>query len=93
MERRFGVQSGPGEHRGGAPLTVTLARSGAAVAVDAAESVLAAVRRTVPGVAYSCQQGFCGSCRTRVLAGTVGGRRVDSMLLCSARGDGLVLDL
>lgn len=79
--------------RGGHPLTVTLARTGANVAVGAEESVLGAVRRTVPGVAYSCQQGFCGSCRTRVLAGTVNGSPVRSMLLCSNRGDGLVLDL
>ncbi len=79
--------------RGGAPLTVSLARSSTRVSVGAEESVLVAVRRSVPGVAYSCQQGFCGSCRTRVLAGTVGGHPVDSMLLCSARGDGLVLDL
>jgi len=78
---------------GGAPLTVTLARTGASVAVAADESVLAAVRRTVPGVAYSCQQGFCGSCRTRVLAGRADGRPVADVLLCSTRGDGLVLDL
>lgn len=79
--------------RGGSPLTVTLARTGTSIEVATDESVLTAVRRTVPGVAYSCQQGFCGSCRTRVLAGTVDGHPVTDLLICSARGDGLVLDL
>lgn len=56
---------------GGNPFTVTLARSGLRVDVAADETALAAIRRVVPNVVYSCQQGFCGTCRVRVLAGTV----------------------
>jgi ferredoxin len=45
---------------------------------------------TVPGVAYSCQQGFCGTCRTRVIAGEIDhrdrvltdGERTDTMTIC-----------
>jgi ferredoxin-NADP reductase len=88
---------------GGAPFSVLLARTGATVEVGADESTLAAIRRTRPGVAYSCQQGFCGSCKTRVVAGDVEHRdrllldheRTDSMLVCVSRSAGptLVLDL
>lgn len=86
---------------GGSPFTVGLARSGGTVEVGAEESALAAIRRTVPGVAYSCQQGFCGSCKVGVLAGDVEHRdnllldseRADSMLLCVSRSVGDRLDL
>ena len=87
---------------GGRPFTATLADSGVTVEVAADETLLSAVRRVKPGVAYSCQQGFCGSCKTRVLAGDVEHRdrlllddeRADSMLICisRARTDHLVLD-
>ena len=68
-----------------------LRRTGVTVTVGADESALAAIRRVVPGVAYSCQQGFCGSCRTTVLSG----RPDSSMLICVSRSDdgSLVLDL
>ncbi|GAA4817251.1 PDR/VanB family oxidoreductase [Nocardioides caeni] len=87
--------------RGGAPFTATLARSGRTVEVGADESLLAALRREVPGIAYSCQQGFCGTCRLRVLDGEVEHRdtlllpeeRAESVLTCLSRGRGpLVLD-
>lgn len=52
---------------GGSPFTVTLARSGRQVDVAADETALAAIRRVEPNVMYSCQQGFCGTCRVRVL--------------------------
>ncbi|GLX23442.1 MULTISPECIES: PDR/VanB family oxidoreductase [Streptomyces] len=85
------------------PFTVELARTGAAVEVAADESALAAVRRVLPATPYSCEQGFCGTCRHRVLAGRVDhrdelltdGERAGSMLLCVSRAesDRLVLDL
>jgi ferredoxin-NADP reductase len=88
---------------GGAPFDVQLSRSGITVSVGAAESALAAIRRAVPGVAYSCQQGYCGSCKIGVLAGGVEHRdhklleseRDDAMLICVSRSSGgpLVLDL
>lgn len=87
----------------GRPFEVRLARSGATVTVAADETALAAIRRVAPGVAYSCQQGFCGTCKVRVLGGDVDHRdrllteddRADSMLTCVSRSaDGpLVIDL
>ncbi len=89
--------------RNGVPFDVHLARSGIDVPVPPDESALAAIRRELPGVAYSCQQGFCGSCKVRVLAGEVEHRdklllddeRADSMLICVSRsaGEQLTIDL
>ncbi|MFJ4779146.1 PDR/VanB family oxidoreductase [Streptomyces sp. NPDC088762] len=94
------VPSAPGPAR---PFTVELRRSGRTVEVGAAESALAAVRRELPDTPYSCEQGFCGTCRHRVLVGEVDHRdellsdqeRADAMLLCvsRAKGDRLALDL
>lgn len=80
-----------------------LARTGTTIRVDAQETALAAIRREVPGVAYSCQQGFCGTCKVAVLAGGVDHRdrtlpdseRADHMLTCVSRASGasLVVDL
>jgi ferredoxin-NADP reductase len=88
---------------GDAEFEVELRRSGRTVTVPAGTSVLAAVRRELPGVAYSCEQGFCGTCQQRVLEGEIDHRdelltdeeRDDSMLICvsRARGDRLVLDM
>ncbi|MFF2780199.1 PDR/VanB family oxidoreductase [Streptomyces sp. NPDC058052] len=94
--------SGPAP-AGGTPFEVELRRSGRTVAVAADRSVLAAVREEVPGLMYSCTQGFCGTCRQTVLEGEVDHRdelltdaeRADSMLICVSRcaGKKLVLDL
>ncbi len=88
---------------GGGAFEVELRRSGRTVRVPADRSVLAAVRDEVPHVPYSCEQGFCGTCRQRVLQGEAGhrdelltdGERHDSMLICFSRcrGTRLVLDL
>ncbi|MCX5196924.1 PDR/VanB family oxidoreductase [Streptomyces sp. NBC_00249] len=85
------------------PFTVELRRSGRTVEVAADESTLTAVRRELPDTPYSCEQGFCGTCQHRVLAGEVehrdelltDGERADSMLLCVSRAasDRLALDL
>jgi len=83
---------------GGEPFRVRLARSGTEVDVAADETALAAVRRVSPDQAYSCQQGFCGTCRVRVLDGEVEHRdrllteseRDGSLLLCVSRGSGTV---
>ncbi|MEU2623951.1 PDR/VanB family oxidoreductase [Streptomyces sp. NPDC007157] len=93
-------------HTGGAgnqEFELELRRSGRTVTVPADSTVLAAVRAELPDTAYSCAQGFCGTCRQRVLAGEVEHRdelltdaeRADSMLICvsRARGGRLVLDL
>lgn len=82
---------------------VELHRSGRTVQVAAGQSVLTAVRAELPHVAYSCEQGFCGTCQQRVLEGEIDHRdelltddeRGDSMLICVSRcrGGRLVLDL
>ena len=86
-----------------AEVEVELARSGLSLTVPADRSVLRAVRDRLPDTPYSCEQGFCGTCRTRVLSGAPDHRddlltekeRADSMLICVSRGSGgkLVLDL
>lgn len=90
---------------GDAPFEVELRRTGRTVTVPADTSVLRALReQALPDLPYSCEQGFCGTCQQRVLAGEVDHRdelltdaeRDDSLLICvsRARGDGgLVLDL
>ncbi|MFD7718479.1 PDR/VanB family oxidoreductase [Streptomyces sp. NPDC059814] len=88
---------------GSAAFEVELRRSGRTVRVAAGRSALAAVRAELPHVPYSCEQGFCGTCQQRVLAGEVDHRddlltdseRRDSMLICVSRcrGERLVLDL
>lgn len=93
----------PAATAGGGAFEVELRRSGRTLTVAADQTVLAALRTEVPGVAYSCEQGFCGTCRLRVLEGEVDHRdelltdaeRGDSILICVSRGAGerLVLDL
>ncbi|MCP2299498.1 Ferredoxin-NADP reductase [Nocardia amikacinitolerans] len=87
----------------GSPFRITLRRSGTTVEVGADESALSAIRRVLPGTAFSCRQGFCGTCKTRVLGGEIDHRdrllteseRDSTMLTCVSRalGDELVLDL
>ncbi len=88
---------------GGAQFDVLLARSGTRVTVGADETALTAIRRVKPEVQYSCQQGFCGACRVKVLKGEVehrdrvlvGDQRDTSMTICVSRAcdDELVIDL
>ncbi|MEY9941710.1 putative metal-dependent hydrolase/ferredoxin-NADP reductase [Streptacidiphilus sp. MAP5-52] len=87
----------------GDAVEVELRRTGATLTVPADRSVLSAVRDRLPDVAYSCEQGFCGTCKVQVLGGTPEHRdallsveeRAESMLICVSRSqDGkLVLDL
>ena len=87
---------------GGTAFEIQLARSGRVVSVGAEQSALAAVRAVLPDVAYSCRQGFCGTCPVRVLDGAVEHRdrcltdaeRSGAMAICVSRGSGrVVLDL
>ena len=90
----------------GAPFELELACSGEVVRVGGDQSALAALRAARPDVSYSCQQGFCGTCVQRVLAGEVDHRdntltdrqrEFGQMLVCVSRakseGGRLVLDL
>lgn len=73
----------------GRPFTVTLASTGQQIPVSATESALAAIRRELPSVPYSCQQGFCGTCKVRVQDGTVDHR--DNILTAPERDAGVML--
>ncbi|MFF4499416.1 PDR/VanB family oxidoreductase [Streptomyces sp. NPDC001401] len=88
---------------GNSTFEVELRRTGRTLTVPADSTVLAAVRAQLPDTAYSCEQGFCGTCQQRVLEGEVEHRdelltdaeRADSMLICvsRARSERLVLDM
>jgi ferredoxin-NADP reductase len=54
----------------GTEFTVTIASTGATIQVAADETLLAALQRKGVAAPYSCQQGFCGTCRTQLLDGT-----------------------
>ena len=68
-------------------------------------SVNGVIREAVPSVLYSCEQGYCGTCETRVLGGEPEHRdsiltpeqqrETAAMMICVSRceGDRLVLDL
>lgn len=89
----------------GQEFAVTIASSGQDVEVAADETLLSALRRSNVAAPYSCQQGFCGTCRTRVVAGAVDHRDTlltdperagNMMLICVSRsvdGERLTLDL
>ncbi len=88
----------------GFPFTVTLASTGQQVEVAADETALAAIRKVLPSVPYSCQQGFCGTCKVRTLSGDIDHRdnilteperAAGTFLTCVSRADGdhLTIDL
>jgi ferredoxin-NADP reductase len=89
----------------GHAFTVSIGSSGATIRVGADETLLSALKKSGVHAPYSCQQGFCGTCRTRVLSGTVEHRdtlltdperAAGMMLVCVSRASGdqeLILDL
>jgi ferredoxin-NADP reductase len=89
----------------GKEFSVCVASTGKIVDVGAEETLLSALQRSGVAASYSCQQGFCGTCRTRVLGGTVDHRDTlltdperdaGTMLVCISRapeGERLTLDL
>jgi ferredoxin len=66
-----------------------VASSKAQITVAADETLLKALQRTGVSATYSCQQGFCGTCRIRVLSGVVQHR--DTLLTEPERDDGMML--
>ncbi|ORW93306.1 oxidoreductase [Mycobacterium sp. IEC1808] len=83
----------------GVPFELELARSGRVLSVPVNRSALDVMRDLDPTTPYSCQQGFCGTCKVKVLDGQVDHRgRVavgdDEMVVCVSRasGDRLVID-
>lgn len=104
---RFGAASGtparvPGQS---APFEVELAVSGITLTVPPDRSVLDVVAEVSPTVLSSCSEGYCGTCETRVIAGTPDHRDTlladrdkatnETMLICVSRSHTpkLVLDL
>ncbi len=90
----------------GAPFELELASSAQLIGVGRTQTALAALRAARPTIAYSCQQGFCGTCVQRVLVGEVDHRdriltdwqrEQGQMLVCVSRarapGGRLLLDL
>jgi ferredoxin-NADP reductase len=83
----------------GVPFELELARSQRVLSVPANRSALSVMLDGDPTIAYSCQQGFCGTCKVKVLAGEVDrrGRTAegdDEMLVCvsRAKSDRVVID-
>jgi ferredoxin-NADP reductase len=83
----------------GIPFELELARSRRVLSIPANRSALDVMLDRDPTTAYSCQQGFCGTCKVKVLAGQVDrrGRTAeadDEMLVCvsRAKSDRLVID-
>ena len=85
--------------------TVTLARSGLVLEIPSDRSILDVVRDAVPDVLFSCGEGDCGTCETRVVDGSPDHRDLvltdderesgDTMMICVSRalGQSLTLDL
>lgn len=77
----------------GVAFELELARSRQVLAVPANRTALDVMLDRDPTTPYSCRQGFCGTCRVKVLAGQVDhrGRAAagdDGMLVCVSRADG-----
>lgn len=89
----------------GRPFEAELRRSGETVRVSADGTLLAAIREIEPTLDFSCEDGVCGSCETRVLAGQPDHRdsvlqehereRCDVIYPCVSRAQGsrIVLDV
>lgn len=100
---RFAAAPAPAEAT--AACTVVLEKTGRSVEVKAGTSILQALLDQKIDVPYSCMEGVCGSCETRVLAGEIDHRdgllsaaekaRGDVMMICvsGCKGPRLVLDL
>lgn len=106
---RFGAPpgTGPAGERaappGAAQFTVELRRTGLRLEVPPDRTLLDVVREAVPEVGFSCEEGYCGSCETRVLAGVpehhdtvlsdAERERGDTMMICVGRSASELLSL
>jgi len=89
----------------GGAYTVELARSKRTITVNAGQSLIEALKAAGLKIKTSCEQGICGTCETRVLAGIPDHRDMilsgdekaanDTMMVCcpGSLGPTLVLDL
>jgi ferredoxin-NADP reductase len=77
----------------GVPFELELARSRRLLNIPANRSALDVMLDDDPTTAYSCRQGFCGTCKVKLLAGHIEHRgrtaeSVDEMLVCVSRANG-----
>lgn len=106
MEERIHTESfSAGEVKGGASFTVVASRSGQRLLVPGDKSIASVLEENGIGVELSCEQGICGTCLTRVLAGRPEHRdsfqtdaekqRNDRIAICCSRSSSeeLVLDV
>jgi vanillate O-demethylase ferredoxin subunit len=99
---------GPSDEGAGEALdsfTVVLAKSGREVRVEPGETILFALLCAGINVEFSCEEGMCGACETKVLAGvpvhrgtvypTEEHERRSTALICCAgsRSERLTLDI
>jgi len=71
---------------------VTIRPNGRSFLVQPDETVLAAALREGFGLAHGCRNGACGSCKGRLLEGTIDyGKHSDDALSAAERADGLAL--
>lgn len=101
-KERFAPVADSAEHTAGGTFTVRLAKSGGEYEVKDGESVLDVLLAGGVNAPYSCQQGICGECIVRVLAGEPDHRddiltdreRADGMFTtCSSRAHSPILEL
>lgn len=85
---------------GGRSFTVRLAASDIDLHVGEDRSALTVVREALPDVPFSCQQGYCGTCRVAVLDGAVERRGTaefladdTTMLICVDRAAGDIVSI
>jgi ferredoxin-NADP reductase len=95
----------PVEYEESGEFEVVLQRTGTTLTVPADKTVLATIRQVLPRVLYACEEGYCGTCETRVLEGIPDHRDVilsddehaanNTMMICVSRSrtPKLVLDL
>lgn len=86
-----------------ASFEVELVRSGVTLPVPSHQRLIEVVRKVVPNVPFSCEEGYCGSCETAVLAGIPLHRDTvltdeeraanDTMMICVGRSKTPVLQL
>ncbi|MGW3106608.1 PDR/VanB family oxidoreductase [Streptomyces sp. NPDC001100] len=101
-KERFAPVEDAAAHTAGGTFTVRLAKSGGEYEVKEGESVLDVLLAGGVDAPYSCQQGICGECIVRVLAGEPDHRddiltdreRADGMFTtCSSRAHSPILEL
>jgi len=84
--------SGASAHSPSAPFAITVLPSGRTFSSDAGETLLSAGIRQGVGLPYGCKDGACGSCKCRLLSGSVHHGNYQSKALSDdERAAGMVL--